>query len=581
MNKKTHSLRNGVFCALIFLACFWVAWPVAQMGFVDDWSYIKVAQVFARTGHIVYNGWPVEILGWMVPWGALFIKLFGFSFMTVKLSTLPVAVATLLLFHSILRRFAITPRNAVIGTLTLGLSPLFLPLSASFMTDIPGLFVIVLCLYCCRRAVEAGSDRAAIAWLLLAATTNVVGGTARQIAWLGVLVMVPCTGWLLRKRQKVLVTAVGLWLAGIGVVLYCMHWFAEQPYSIQTPIFPQISGSVRSVLHQFLSAADSMGALLLCLLLFLFPVLVAWLPRFGRKLHHYLALMVVGLLPMLAVVLVLKRYAEIWPPHVLFKELAMKKEVTMGWEMDLKHSLIPMPAQIVLSLVFIAAALGMIFTIRDKGWEPIRAKEAHRGRQLFWLLVPVSISYCVLLLPMVLQGESFDRYVLDLMPLAIIGCIWLYQQYIGPELPVSTVAILAIYGIIAVAGTHDWFAWQRARLVAIHELRVAGVARTEIQGGFEYDGWTQLRNGGYINDPRIKNPQNAYHPVLEKLKVPDGCRHGYTAAYPVLHPKYAVGFGPGWCYLPSRFPAVHYTAWLPTFRRTIEIQKVPTGQVKR
>lgn len=93
---------------------------------------------------------------------------------------------------------------------------------------------------------------------------------------------------------------------------------------------------------------------------------------------------------------------------------------------------------------------------------------------------------------MVLQGESFDRYVLDLMPLVIIGCIWLYQEYIRPELPVSSVAVLAFYAIFAVAGTHDWFAWQRARLAAIHELRVAGVARTEIQGGFEYDGWTQL-----------------------------------------------------------------------------------------
>lgn len=151
MNKTTHSLRNGVFCALVFLACFWVAWPVAQVGFVDDWSYIKTTQVFAQTGHIAYNAWGAPMLGWMIPWGALFIKLFGFSFITVKLSTLPIAVVTLLLFHSILGRFAITPRNAVIGTLTLGLSPLFLPLSASFMTDIPGLFVIVLCLYCCSE----------------------------------------------------------------------------------------------------------------------------------------------------------------------------------------------------------------------------------------------------------------------------------------------------------------------------------------------------------------------------------------------------------------------------------------------
>lgn len=226
MTEKAHRAWGGVICALTFLACLGVAWPVAKMAFDDDWSYIKTAEVFARTGHIVYNGWSVEPLGWMAAWGAVFIQLFGFSFMVVKLSSLPLAVATLLLFYAVLIRFEITPGNAVIGTLTLGLSPVFMPLSASFMTDIPGLFVIVLCLYCCQRAVRAGGDGAAMAWLALAAATNVVGGTARQVAWLGVLVMVPCTGWLLRERRKVLATASGAvaggdWRGGVLHALVC------------------------------------------------------------------------------------------------------------------------------------------------------------------------------------------------------------------------------------------------------------------------------------------------------------------------------------------------------------------------
>ena len=89
MTKKARGVWGGVFCALTFVACLGVAWPVANMAFDDDWSYIKTAEVFARTGHIVYNGWSVEPLGWMAAWGAVFIKLFGFSFMAVKLSSLP------------------------------------------------------------------------------------------------------------------------------------------------------------------------------------------------------------------------------------------------------------------------------------------------------------------------------------------------------------------------------------------------------------------------------------------------------------------------------------------------------------
>ncbi len=136
--------RNGFICTLIFGACFWAAWPVAGMGFVDDWSYIKSAQVFAQTGHFVYNGWATAMLGWQILWGCLFIHLFGFSFTAARLSIFVIAVISLLLFHAVQLRFGISARNAVIGTLALGLSPLFMPLAASFMSDIPGVFVILL-----------------------------------------------------------------------------------------------------------------------------------------------------------------------------------------------------------------------------------------------------------------------------------------------------------------------------------------------------------------------------------------------------------------------------------------------------
>src|SRR3974390_3019231 len=102
-----HAIRSGLIAVLVFAACFWAAWPIAEMGFDDDWSYIKTAQIFAGTGHFVYNGCARLMLGWEIPWGALFILLFGFSFTAVKLSTFPIALASLLLFHAIQVRFGI------------------------------------------------------------------------------------------------------------------------------------------------------------------------------------------------------------------------------------------------------------------------------------------------------------------------------------------------------------------------------------------------------------------------------------------------------------------------------------------
>ena len=265
MPEQSHAVRNGIICACVTAASVLASWPVAEMGFVDDWSYVKTAFVFARTGHIIYNGWATAMLGWVIPWGALFIKLFGFSFTAVRLSTLPLAMASVYLFHASLVRFGITARNAVVGALTLGLSPLFLPLAASYMTDVAGLFCILVCLYLCQRALAAHSDRTAILWLACASLTNIAGGTVRQIAWLGTLVMVPSTAWLLRKRAGVKRMAFLLWIASVVSVLTCMHWFERQPYALPEKI---IQGPVTGAMLGHMLA--ELLKVLLCLALITF-----------------------------------------------------------------------------------------------------------------------------------------------------------------------------------------------------------------------------------------------------------------------------------------------------------------------
>jgi hypothetical protein len=63
--------------------------------------------------------------------GAAFIKLFGFSFTTVRMSTLLVAMVTAFALQRTLVRAGNIERNATLGTLALVLSPLYLMLSPS------------------------------------------------------------------------------------------------------------------------------------------------------------------------------------------------------------------------------------------------------------------------------------------------------------------------------------------------------------------------------------------------------------------------------------------------------------------
>jgi len=572
MPEQSHAVRNGIICACVTAASVLASWPVAEMGFVDDWSYVKTAFVFARTGHIIYNGWATAMLGWVIPWGALFIKLFGFSFTAVRLSTLPLAMASVYLFHASLVRFGITARNAVVGALTLGLSPLCLPLAASCRTDVAGLFCILVCLYLCQRSLAAHSDRTAILWLACASLTNIAGGTVRQIAWLGTLVMVPSTAWLLRKRAGVKRMAFLLWIASVVSVLTCMHWFERQPYALPEKI---IQGPVTGAMLGHMLA--ELLKVLLCLALITFPILAAWIP-IQRCLSRSAVTRIACVLIAMAVASILlgnrgslDHRVMPWLGHVIG---TLSIFSSTGEMLGSRPVTLTLPMRVGLSLLVIAALLTLGEQMLTKPWRR-KSPGAVSLHEALWVLGPFSISYVVFLLPRALYSFIYDRYLLGLMPLAIIILLLLYQQWVAERLPGITIAALSLFGLYAIAGMHDWFALNRARVAAVAQIHALGVPITSVQGGFDYDGWTQIEAAGYINDPRILNPPDAYQPNLEQLRFQSQCRLDFARYTPAIQPRYFVVFSVMPCLQVSGYRSVIYSTWLPPFHRAIFIQEAP------
>ena len=253
------------------LVCELLSRPYANMGVDDDGPYVVMARTLANTGHFVYNGWAAPMLGWQLYLGAAFIKLFGFSYTAPRMSTLLVAMALAFVFQRTLVRASISESNATLGTLALVLSPLYLMLSVTYMTDIFGLFAIVICLYGCLRALQASTDRAAIAWLCFAVIANALCGTARQIAWLGILVMVPSTLWLLRSRRRVFAAGSAATLIGAIFIFACLQWIKHQPYIVPIPLFTRN--------FPLKHAINELTLLLLAIPFLLLPISSIFLPQ--------------------------------------------------------------------------------------------------------------------------------------------------------------------------------------------------------------------------------------------------------------------------------------------------------------
>src|SRR5258707_15815338 len=82
-------------------------------------------------------------------------------------------------------------------------------------------------------------------------------------------------------------------------------------------------------------------------------------------------------------------------------------------------------------------------------------------QDLLWLLGPFSLSYIVMLLPRGLYALLYDRYLLGLMPLAMISLIRLYQRVASDDMPAICFLLLGAFGLFSIAGTHDWLALNR------------------------------------------------------------------------------------------------------------------------
>ena len=556
--------KGALFCALVLALCLLIIWPVAEMGINDDWSYILTTQAFVHTHQFIYNGWSTAILGWQVLWGAVFAWLLRPDFVGIRLSTIPIAMATAVLFHGILRNFGLNRAHALFGTLTLVLSPLFLSLSATFMSDIPGLFVILLCLYLCQRALAAPQDGHAALWLAAAGLTNIGLGTVRQVTWLGILVIVPCCAWLMRRRRYIVPLTVILWVAGVLSAKLLVAWFFRHPYSIPLALFPKSIDAVTMV-HLLRSS----GQLVTTSLLFILPVLVAgvaarWPPGRGQIVRT-----VATWLILVSVYLLCKSMGKPdLPDYIWSGNIVTAHGIMQGPELFNSVHRIP-PSQLL--ALFIILILCTVSFLKAISGPRIARAAGTEVPEISWrtvnvLLLPFLACYLLLLFPLALI-TIFDRYLLEIVAILLIYTLRLHQERVGKRIPGIATATLVVMAMLGVAGTHDLFAMARAEVRLTNELQKAGVPRTEIRGGFDYDTVTEVYTAGYLNDSHLVNPPGAFHPHLQDESGP--CGDLFAVYIPAVHGKYVVTSGPRPCTVPTNFPPQSYRTWFPPARREL------------
>jgi hypothetical protein len=175
-----------------------------------------------------------------------------------------------------------------------------------------------------------------------------------------------------------------------------------------------------------------------------------------------------------------------------------------------------------------------------------------------------SLSYGVLLLPGALLEVVFDRYVLPLLPLFFLA-VMIAVKHRKPHIPARAWICLLVFGIYAVATTHDYFAGLRARVDAARTMEKSGIGPSHISAAFESDGWGQLERTGYATGARYSDQfaSDAHKGFWFELwnhfvdLRPDFVVLNWVRPEP---PHDVEGI-------------VAYTAWTPPFRRQVVVWK--------
>jgi hypothetical protein len=456
----------------------------------------------------------------------------------------------------------------VIATLTIALSPLFVSLSVSYMSDIPGMLVMVICLYVCLRALQARSSSATVGWIVLAALATAVGGTARQVAWMGDLVMVPCALWMVRRRAGVLLPGLIALMVSFAFMLGVAHWLAQQPYTLSSTLLPPSFdlSNAREVLYDSVWYVLETG-------LFLLPLLVAYtvaLRRCSRR-ATLLALTPALLFTLVMGAKVLRRHKPVFGLLPMLPNYVTEHGVIDGTSILGQRPVVlgPDVRWIVTSLVVAGlCALVAVWLERRGNHEGlVQPAAVILWKDLMVLVLPFTAMLVLFVVDRAAISSAFDRYLLPLMFVASIFMVRFYQERVDRSLPVVSAVFVGAIAVYSIAATHDAFAMFRGEMAAVNEMRAAGVAPAAIDGGLEYNGWTRFDEGGYLNDEKLRHG----YVDVPKPDASDHCHPMMIELMPGFSPQYALSFDRDVCGGAAGFAPVVYHTWLSLHATSIYV----------
>jgi hypothetical protein len=472
----------------------------------DDWAYAWPVRSLCEAGTVDLLPWTGASIVAQVGYGAALCKLFGFSFETLRVSTLVLGAAADVGVLLLARRSGLSPALAFLAALTFAVSPLRVHLGFTFMSDLPFTAFVVWAAYFYARGLGARRVGLLVAGSVLAAIATLVRQHGVFVAGAAALAaLVPAlardaydqTGFVTRLRDAVACTAVPIVV--VGIYYYWLFALHGAPEAVARKAAEATDVGLLAIANLAFRAVETLGLLLLPLAAVAFAASARAAPR--------RLLTAISLLTAAAAFLLLREQASMpYLPNVIHDTgvgaLTLRDTLHLG-----------MPAPYALGAVFRAPltvvatlAAAAVLTTWAGGIGSIARGENDAGR---FVLLALILLFAGSLLH---RQYYFDRYLLPILPFACVLTMTTIKRMRTEGAPFAwVVASLAtlVLAWFSVAGTHDYLAWNRARYAQLDELAAGGIAPERIDGGMEFNAWHLAKASGYApTDAEVKIGQS-------------------------------------------------------------------------
>jgi len=498
--RSRRELRNraklALWLALPFVALMLLVSPRGDFPLNDDWVYAKMVQALVDNGHFGLSPYSNAYALTQTLYAAPLVKLFGFSFTLLRLTTIFMGWITVCFTAFTARELGLPNRSAILAALTVLVNPIFIKLSYTFMTDVPFCAFASISMYYFVRALH----RLTTTNLLLGTVFSIIAFYNRQLGALLPIAFILASVIANRKSWRSTLTWRLAWVVVPWLLALAMLSFATVPEYEQLVIDvyrPSTMG------ESLLGIGQLVATLAVFVGLFLLPVaggiaIVGWQQSITRLKPSWIRIFVFILGLFFAGNMAIAMFP--WMPNII-------RDFGIGpvpfsfleprWRMGIHFA----PVQIGLAWYPVAMGATAAFAIFvDSVIRQLRLKfnqlTSPRRSQVYLLLFS---GLLFLVAPFtIVVTNYFDRYILPAIPpFAVLGSLCLGYRPNSRTMRLASVfsSMLFTWSVI---GLQDYMAWNTARWQAIDVLRAKYRAPdNEINGGFEF-------NGMYTSDEYLR-----------------------------------------------------------------------------